>query len=87
MALPLHLTMGGPVYHHVRMDLHLHLTMGGPSYHHVRRALHLYLTMGGTNPTTMSERLPNSSLHLGRNLDLMNTKILYEVLKFHSVHF
>ena len=39
--------------------------------------------MGGTNPTTTSERLTNSSLPLGRNLDMENTKILPEVLKIH----
>ena len=47
MALPLHLTMGGPTYHHVRKEQHLHLTMRGPNYHHVRKAQHLHLTMGG----------------------------------------
>ena len=51
---------------------------------HVRRALHLHLTMGGTNPTTMSEMLTDSSLPLGRNLDLENTKLLPKVLKLHS---
>ena len=40
--------------------------------------------MGGTNPTTMSERLLDSSLPLGRKLDMMNTKLLYQVLKLHS---
>ena len=54
------------------------------SYHHVIQAQHLHLTMGGTNPTTMSERHMNSSLPLGRNLDMENTKILPEVLKLHS---
>ena len=57
------------------------------SYHHVRKALHLHLTMGGPNPATMSERLMDSSLPLGRNLDLENTKFLLEVLKLHSGHF
>ena len=46
--------------------------------------LHLYLTMGGTNPTTMSKRHIDSSLPLGRNLYLENTKLLPEVLKLHS---
>ena len=59
--------------------------MGGPSCHHVRMALHLHLTMGGTNPTTMSERHTDSSLPLGRKLDLENTKLLPEVLKLHSI--
>ena len=66
-------------------DQHLYLTMGGPTYHHVRREQHLYLTMGGTHPTTMSEGLLDSSLPLGRNLNLMNTKLLSEVFKLHSV--
>ena len=52
--------------------------------HHVRKAQHLHLTMEGTNPLTMSERNSmDSSLPLGRNLDLENTKILLEVLKIH----
>ena len=37
--------------------------------------------MEGTNPLTMSEWLWVSSLSLGGNLDLENTKILLEVLK------
>ena len=40
--------------------------------------------MEGTNPLTMSEGLMESSLPLGRNLDLENTKLLLEVLKLHS---
>ena len=40
--------------------------------------------MEGTNPFTMSEWLTNSSLPLAGNLDLENTKILFEVLKLHS---
>ena len=39
--------------------------------------------MEGTNPT-MSQRLLDSSLSLGNNLDLEYTKILPEVLKLHS---
>ena len=34
--------------------------------------------MGGTNPTTMLEGLTNSSLPLGRNLNLENTKLILE---------
>ena len=75
--------MGGIAYHHVKRDQHLHLTMGGPTYHHVRRAQHLHMTMGGTNPTTMSEGHTDSSLTLGRNLDLEKTQLLLEVLKHH----
>ena len=41
------------------------------------------MTMEGTNPLTMSEWLTDSSLSLGRNLDLENTKLLPEVLKLH----
>ena len=40
--------------------------------------------MEGTNPLTMSEWLTDSSLPLGGNLDLENTKLLPEVLKIHS---
>ena len=47
-------------------------------------ALHMHLIMEGTNPITMSEGLTESSLPLGRNLDLENTKLLSEVLKLHS---
>ena len=44
----------------------------------------LHLTMEGTNPLTMSERhITDTSLPLGRNLDLENTKLLPEVLKLH----
>ena len=45
---------------------------------------HLHLTMEGTNPLTMSKWLSDSSLPLGGNLDLENTKLLLEVLKLHS---
>ena len=45
--------------------------------------MHLQLTMEGTNPITMSEGLTDSSLPLGRNLDMENTKLLHEVLKLH----
>ena len=48
---------------------------------------HLHLTMEGTNPITMSEGIMDSSLPLGRNLDLENTKLLPEVLKLHYGHF
>ena len=47
-------------------------------------AQHLHLTMEGTNPLTMSEGLMDSSLPLGRNLDLENTKLLPKLLKLHS---
>ena len=53
------------------------------SYHDIM-ASPLHLTMEGTNPLTMSEWLMNSSLPLGGNLDLENTKILPEVLKLYS---
>ena len=43
----------------------------------------LHLTMEGTNPLTMSDWLTDSSLPLGRNLDLENTKLLPKVLKLH----
>ena len=41
------------------------------------------MTMEGTNPLTMSEWLRVSSLSLGGNLDLENTKLLPEVLELH----
>ena len=40
--------------------------------------------MEGTNPLTMLEWLMDSSLPLGGNLNLENTKLLPEVLKLHS---
>ena len=43
----------------------------------------LHLTMQGTNPLTKSEWLWKSSLSLGGNLYLENTKILPEVLELH----
>ena len=39
--------------------------------------------MEGTNPLTMTEWLWDSSLSLGGNIDLENTKLLPEVLKLH----
>ena len=44
----------------------------------------LHLTMEGNNPLTMSNRLTDSSLPFGWNLDLENTKLLPEVIKIHS---
>ena len=58
--------------------------MEGTNPHHDRMAQPLHLTMEGTNPLTMLEWLMDSSLPLGGNLDLENTKILPEVLKLHS---
>ena len=40
--------------------------------------------MEGTDPLTMLEWLTDSSLPLGGNLDLENTKLLPELLKLHS---
>ena len=57
---------------------------GTESSHHDRMAQPLHLTMEGTNPLTMSEWLWDSSLSLGGNLDLENTKLLPEVLELHS---
>ena len=48
---------------------------------------HLLLTTEGTKPITMSEGLTDSSLPLGRNLDLENTKLLPEVIKLNFGHF
>ena len=58
------------------------------SSHHVRMAQHLYLIMEGTNPLTMLEGLStDTSLPLGRNIYLENTKLLPDVLKLHSDNF
>ena len=43
----------------------------------------LHLTMEETNPLTMSEWITDSSLSLGGNLDMENTKLLPKVLKIH----
>ena len=51
---------------------------GTKSSHHDRMAQPLYLTCS-------SEWILDSSLPLGRDLDLENTKLLPEVLKLHSV--
>ena len=40
--------------------------------------------MGGTNHATMLEGFMDSSLPLGGNLDMENTKLLPEVVKLHS---
>ena len=53
------------------------------SSHHDRMAQPLYLTMEGTNPLTISEWPTDSSLPLGGNLNLENTKLLPKVLKIH----
>ena len=45
--------------------------------------MHLHMTMEGTNFLTILEGVTDSSLPLGRNLDLENTKLLLEVLKLH----
>ena len=57
---------------------------GTKSFHHDRMAQPLHLTMEGTNILTMSQWLTDSSLTLGGNLNLENTKFLPEVLKLHS---
>ena len=43
----------------------------------------LHLTMEGTYPLTMTKTLWDSSLSLGGNLNLENTKLLPEVLELH----
>ena len=50
---------------------------GTKSSHHDRMAQPLHMTCS-------SEWLPDSSLPLGRDLDLENTKLLPEILKIHS---
>ena len=64
------MTMGGLARHHVRKALHLHLTMAFIACHHIGKD-YVYLC------------LPESSIPFVRNLDLMNTKLLSEVLKLH----
>ena len=65
-------------------DLNTHICHGrNQSSNHDRMAQPLHMTMEGTNPLTMSEWLWDSSLSLGGNLDLENTKLLPEVLKLH----
>ena len=64
------------------MDLSTHISHGrNQSSHHDEISQPLHLTMEGTNPLTMSEWLLVSSLSLGGNLDLENTKSLSEVLE------
>ena len=64
---------------------HLHLNMEGTNPLTMWEGhINYILNMEGTNPVTMLEGLTDSSLPLGRNLDLENTKILHEVLKLHS---
>ena len=64
-------------------DHHIHMTMEGTN--HLTMSQLLHLTMEGTNPLNMSEGLSiDTSLPLGRNLDLENTKLLPELLKLHS---
>ena len=46
--------------------------------------LNTYIRPWEALPTTMSEGLTDSSLPLGKNLDLENTKLLPEVLKIHT---
>ena len=54
------------------------------SCRHVGKEQHLHLTMEGTNPLTRSEgHITDTSLPLGRNLNLENTKLLPEVLKLY----
>ena len=54
---------------------------GTKSSHHDRMAQPLHLTMEGINPLTMSKWLWVSSLSIGGNLDLENTKLLPKVPK------
>ena len=76
--------MGGPAYHHVRKAQHLHLTMGGTHLATMSDWIDTYIRPWEAWPATMSKGLMDSSLPLGRDLDLENTKILLEVIKLHS---
>ena len=80
MAQPLHLTYSLEWL----LDLSTHISHGrNQSSHHDGMAQPLHMTMEGTNPLTMLEWLTDSSLPLGGNLDLENTKILPKVLELH----
>ena len=61
--------------------------MGGTNPATMSEGLSTYIRPWEASPTTMSKGLTNSSLPLGGNLDLENTKILPEVLKLHFGHF
>ena len=81
MVHPLHLTMEGT--NPLTMSEWLWISVlisnmeGTESSHHDRMAQPLHLTYS-------SEWLSDSSLPLGRDLDMENTKLLLELLKLHS---
>ena len=50
------------------------------------KGLHTYIWTWEDPPSTMSEGIMDSSLPLGRNLDLENTKLVPEVFKLHPSH-
>ena len=77
--------MGGPAYHHVKMAQHVHLSMGGTNPTTMSKGHNTYISPWEAPIATMSEGLMDSSLPLGRNLDLDNTNLLPEVLKLHSI--
>ena len=60
------------------------MTMGGTNPTTMLEGISTYIQSWEAWPSTMSKRFTDSSLPLGRNLDLENTKILPEVLKLHS---
>ena len=75
-------------YSHIRMAQHSHLTWKEPNPLTMTEWLSPYIwPWKQPNPFTMSEWLMDSSLPLGGNLDLKNTKLLSEVLKLHFDHF
>ena len=61
--------------------------MGGTNLATMLEGLSTYIRPWEAYLATMSEGLTDSSLPLGGNLDLTNTKLLFEVLKLHSGHF
>ena len=77
----------GSQYHiHIRMDPHLHMIMWEPIPQSYQNGSALTSDHVRANPITMSEGLMDSSLPLGRNLNLENTKLLPKVLELQSDH-
>ena len=69
---------------HVRKALHLYLIMWDEHIPQSHQNGFVLIYDHGMNISTMSERLTDSSLPFGGNLDLENTKLLPEGFKLHS---
>ena len=87
VSLHLHLTMWSSSFHRVRREQHLYLTMGGTHPTTMSERINAYIWPWQAWPTTISKGLTDSSLPLGGNLNVENTKLLPEVLKLHSSNF